>query len=46
MSTMLSDVRKRTLEINLDSVHLHEDKQYEFIGNEAMKNLKIQENKE
>jgi len=32
--------------INLDSVHLHEDKkQYEFIGNEEMKNLKIEENK-
>ncbi|CAK5076070.1 unnamed protein product [Meloidogyne enterolobii] len=32
--------------INLDSVHLHEDnKQYEFIGNEEMKNLKIDENK-
>uniref|UniRef100_A0A915LH84 Major facilitator superfamily (MFS) profile domain-containing protein n=1 Tax=Meloidogyne javanica TaxID=6303 RepID=A0A915LH84_MELJA len=33
--------------INLDSVHLHEDnKQYEFIGKEEMKNLKIEENKE
>nr|CAD2197253.1 unnamed protein product [Meloidogyne enterolobii] len=31
--------------INLDSVHLHEDnKQYEFIGNEEMNNLKIEEN--